>query len=164
MKPLRFLSILTLVFTLTTANAQKVKTYKIWVTLVNQEEVKGILYAANEDELVILGEDLDQLNYAPGNIRVIKLRREGKAGKGAWIGGVSGLVIGAVSGYASESGSGWEEIGAWGGAIVGAPIGTILGALIGSGKDKYNINGDRDTYNSLLPMLQKYAPQKTNKS
>ena len=159
MKTLHFLFALTLLFTLATVNAQKVKTYKIWVTLLKQE-VKGTLYAANEDELVVLGEDLTQLKFVPGNIRVIKLRRKGKGGKGAWIGAVSGLVVGAVAGYASESGSGWEEVGAIGGALVGAPTGAVLGALIGSGKDKYIINGDRDTYNSLLPMLQQYAPQK----
>lgn len=160
MKTLHFLPALTLLFTLATANAQKVKTYKIWVTLLEQE-VKGTLYAANEDELVILGEDLTQLKFVPGNIQVIKLRRKGKGGRGAWIGAVSGIVVGAVAGYASESGSGWEEVGAIGGALVGAPTGAVLGALIGSGKDKYIINGDRDTYNSLLPTLQQYAPQKT---
>ena len=152
--------ILTLIFTLTSTNAQKVKTYKIWVTLVNQEEIKGTLYAANEDELVILGEDLAQIKFTPGKIREIKLRRVGKGGKGALIGGVSGLVIGAAAGYLSESGSGWEDVGAVGGAILGAPIGTILGALIGSGKERYPVNGNREIYNSLLPILEQYAPQK----
>ena len=160
MKALHFLSALTLVFALATTNAQKVKTYNIWVTLVNQEEIKGTLYAASEDELVILGEDLTQIKFTPGNIREIKLRRVGKAGKGAWIGGVSGLVIGAAVGYASESGSGWEDVGAAGGAILGAPIGTIVGVLIGSGKEKYPVNGNREIYNSLLPILEQYVPQK----
>ena len=160
MKTIRFLFILSLVLTMATGNAQKVKIYKVWVTLVNQKQVKGTLYAANEDELVILGEDLTQLKFVPENIQTIKLRREGSFGKGAWIGAISGVVAGALLGYASESGSGWEDVGAVGGGIVGAPIGALIGMGLSSGKAKYRINGNRDTYNSFFPILQQYAPHK----
>ncbi|MFX0555803.1 hypothetical protein ACOCEA_03350 [Maribacter sp. CXY002] len=158
MKTLRFLSILSLVFTITTGYAQKVKIYKVWVTLVNQKQVNGTLYAANEDELVVLGEDLTQMKFVPENIQAIKLRREGNVGKGAWIGALGGLAVGSIAGYASESGSGWEDVGAVGGGILGAPIGTLIGLAVSSGKTKYQINGNKDTYNSFLPKLQQYAP------
>lgn len=159
MKMFRSLFILTFFLTLTTASGQKIITYKIWITQVNQNQTKGILYSANKDELVILGEDLTQITFLPENIQVIKLRREGKSGKGAWIGGLGGLVIGAAAGYAIESGSGWEDVGAVGGGLLGVPIGAIAGALIGSNKERYNIHGDIHTYYLFLPKLQKYAPQ-----
>jgi hypothetical protein len=161
MKTLRFLSMLSLVLTMTTGHTQKVKTYKIWVTLVNQKEVKGTLYTASEDTLVILGEDLAQLTFVPGTIREIKVRRVGKGGKGAWIGAVSGLVAGALIGYASESGSGWEDVGAFAGGILGASVGALIGTGVGSSREKYVINGNRATYNAFLPRLQQYAPQKS---
>ena len=162
MKTLHFLSVLTLFFTLATANAQKVKTYKIWVTLVNQEEIKGTLFAADEDTLVILGEDLTQIKFTPGNIREIKLRRVGKGGKGAWIGAVSGALVLGVAGLASGD-DGWvpAEAVAVGGAFFGGSIGAVAGALIASSRERYIINGDRNTYNSLLPMLQKYASKES---
>jgi hypothetical protein len=161
MKTLQFLSIISLVLTMATGHAQKVNTYKIWVTLINQKEVKGTLYSAHEDELVILGEDLAQLKFVPGNIRVIKLRRVGKGGRGAWIGALGGFAASTMICYASESGSGWEDLCPFGGVVFGAPIGTLIGIGVGSGREKYSINGNRDAFNSLLPKLQEYAPHKS---
>ena len=161
MKALSFLSILILGFTLSTATAQKVKTYKIWVALVDQEEVKGTLYSVSKGELVILGEDLNQVKITPETIETIKLRKQGNVGKGAWIGAVGGAVVGGVAGLASgDDGFITGEAMAAGGVILGAPPGALIGILIGSSKEKYTINGVRETYNSLLPKLQSYAPQK----
>lgn len=157
MKTLRFLFLLTLVLTLSSTNAQKTKTYKIWVSLVDKEEVKGILYDANEDELVIVADDFNQLKFAPENIGVIKLRRQGKVGRGAWIGALSGMAIGFGIGYASESDADWQGAVALGSAILAAPAGSLMGMAIGSAKEKFVINGDRDLYISLLPKLKMYT-------
>lgn len=159
MKTIRLLSVLILVFTLSSAYAQKVKTYKVWVTLINETKHKGILYSANEDKFVILGEDLNQINIDPQTIDVIKVRRDGSVGKGAWIGAVGGLLAGAIVGYASESGSGWEDVGAVGGGILGAPLGALIGVGVGSAKKKFILNGDRGTYTSILSKLKQYTPQ-----
>jgi hypothetical protein len=157
---------LSLVLTMTAGHTQKVKTYKVWVALVDQQEVKGTLYAANEEGLVILGEDLNQLKFVPENIRAIKVRRAGGPGKGAWIGAVSGFAAGALVGAASASGSSGgdiisDDVVSIGSGFLGAPIGALIGFGVGSGKTTYRINGNRDTYNYFLPKLQEYAPQKS---
>jgi hypothetical protein len=161
MKTLSFLPLLTLVFALTTTNAQKVKMYKIWVTTVNQDQFKGTLHAANQDELVILGENFTELKFVPENIQGIKVRRQGKVGKGAWMGAVSGAVIGAVIGFSStEDAYITQGGGALFGGLIGGSVGTLFGAVIKSGREKILINGNKDAYLSLLPRLQQYAPQK----
>jgi hypothetical protein len=150
---------------MTISYAQKVKTYNVWVTLADQQQLKGTLYAANEEALVILGEDLTQVKFVPENILILKVRRAGGPGKGAWIGAVSGFVAGALVGYASASGSDGDIISddavSIGSGIVGAPIGALIGFGVSSGKTTYTINGNRDTYNTILPRLQEYIPQKS---
>lgn len=158
MKTIRILFVLSLVFTLSSTYAQKVKTYKVWVTMMDQSTIKGTLHSAHSDELLIVGEDLNPQKIVPSDIQTIKVRRVGNVGRGAWMGAIGGLVAGAVAGYASESGSGWEDVGAVGGGILGAPAGALIGTAAGSGKITFKINGDQSSYLSLLPRLQTYAP------
>jgi hypothetical protein len=161
MKTLRPLCLLLFIFTLTAVNAQKVKTYKVWVTLLDETNIRGTFYAAHQDRFVILGEDLAQLEFVPEDLQKIKVRRQGNVGKGAWIGALSGAVIGGVAGLAGGDVAFMdaEAIGA-GYAILGATIGTLTGLAIGSGKEEYIIKGDRNVYISYLPVLKHYAPQK----
>lgn len=160
MNSLRFVTILTLVFTLTSASAQKAKTYKIWITLVNQkQEIYGTLYTVDENELIIIRENKTQLKYVPESIQMIKVRRKGKLGKGFWIGAVSGAAIGAVIGSVSFQETYIEDVGPVIGGLIGVPVGALIGAGINSGREKYIVNGDKDTYLSLLPRLQQYTPQ-----
>ena len=160
MKALGFIPLLTLLFILPTTYAQKVKTFKAWVTLLDKTNIRGTLYAANQDQFVILGEDLAQLEFVPENIQAIKVRRRGKVGKGAWIGALSGAVVGGVAGLTGGD-VGFmaaEAIGA-GYALLGATIGALAGVAIGSAKEEFIINGDRNIYKSFLPILLQYAPQ-----
>ena len=127
------------------------------MTLTDETQLRGYLYSAADEALVIKGEDFAEKTILPETIAVLKLRRENSLGRGAWMGAVGGVVLGAAAGYASESGSGWEDFGAVGGAIVGAPIGALVGVGIGTAKRRFTIRGDKQIYLSQLPALQKYA-------
>lgn len=158
---LRCLSVLVLVFSFTAGNAQKARNYKVWVTLMDGTNIRGTLFAAHQDQFVILGENLATLAFDPVNLKEIKVRRRGNVGKGAWIGALSGAVVGGVAGLAGGD-VGFidaEAIGA-GYAILGATLGTLTGMAIGSGKEEYLLNGDRKVYIAYLHELQQYAPQK----
>ncbi|MEE4177765.1 MAG: hypothetical protein V2I46_09665 [Bacteroides sp.] len=160
MKTLRLLFVLTLACTLSAAHAQKVKTYKAWVTLMDKTEVKGTCYAANEDEFVILGEDLNQIGFAPESMAAIKFRRQGNTGKGAWMGAIAGATIGVVIGLASTQDAYISQGGgALIGGLIGAPVGALAGAGLNSGREKFLVNGDQATYLALLPRLRQYAPK-----
>ena len=146
------------------ANAQKVKTYKIWVTLLNETKAKGKLYAANEHQLVVVGEGSNQIKIDPRNIEIIKIRRTGSGGRGAWIGALSGALTGGVAGYAGGddepgffSWSAEDKAGI--GAFVGAPLGMLIGVGIGLVKKRFVVNGDESAYRTHLPLLREYAPQ-----
>ena len=160
MKTLRIFLALILAFAVVSAYSQKVKTYKVWATLTDNTQLRGYLYSAAAEGLVIKGEDFAEKTILPETIAVLKLRRENSLAKGAWIGAAGGLVLGAAAGYAAESGSGWEDVTAIGGGIIGVPIGALIGVGVGSFKKNFDINGDRALYLSRLPELQKYAPQK----
>ena len=153
-------TLLVLIFALTLPSAytQKVKTFKVKVTLTDNTRFRGYLYSAAADALVIKGEDFTDITIKPETIDVLKLKRENSLGRGAWMGAIGGLVVGAAAGYAAESGSGWEDVGAIGGGIIGAPIGALIGVGIGSFQKTMVIHGDRATYESQLSTLQKYAP------
>ncbi|MBC2838839.1 hypothetical protein [Robiginitalea sp. SC105] len=165
MKTLRFLSILTLVFTMNTASAQKVKSFKAWVTLTDNTRSKGILFLADSDSLVIMGQDLNKINIDPRMIKTIQIRRKGSVGKGLWIGALSGAVLGAVGGAAGgddEPGffSMTAEEKALGGAIITSFPAAGLGALLGSARVTYAIEGNLAGYLNVLPKLEGYALHK----
>lgn len=158
----RTLAVLLLFFcVLQPANGQKVKTYKIWVALLDGTKVKGALYAVNEEQLVVVGEDLKRTQLDPKEIKVIKFRRAGSIGRGAWIGAASGVVAGVLVGLAADDEDDIivKEASIGGGGILGLFIGTGLGIGIGSAKKKMVVNGDENAYRLHLSMLQKYAPQ-----
>lgn len=135
------------------------KTYKIWVTLVDGTTIKGTFYDASKDTLVILGKDLKQDLISPNTIEVIKLRREGKVGRGAWIGAVTGTVAGALTGLITDDGEGFgAEYSVLSGGIVGLPIGTAVGIGSSMGRKKFAIKGELSAYLGHLPELQKYIP------
>ena len=163
MKTLHQLCVLTLAFTLTTGLAQKVNTYKAWVTLMDKTVIKGTCYAVNEDEFAILGEDLSQIRFVPENIESIKLRRKGNTGKGAWMGAIAGATIGVAIGLASTPQDSYyfsQGAAAFVGGVIGAPVGALVGVGLNSGRERFLLNGDKDTYLTLLPKLQQYAPHK----
>jgi hypothetical protein len=144
------------------ASGQRVKTYKVWVTLMDRTKIKGTLYAVNEDALELLREDLKIIKLDPKNIEVIKFRRSGSVGRGAWIGAASGFVAGALVGLATNDRDeflGDPQYSMLGGGIVGLPIGLALGTGIGSAKKKIIVNGNEDAYRSHLSLLREFTPQ-----
>lgn len=158
MKTFRILLALSLSFALHTVYPQKVKSFKVLVTLTDNSQYRGYLYSAAADALVIKGEDFTEITIQPETIEILKLRRDNSLGRGAWIGALTGLAVGAAAGYASESGSGWEDLGAIGGGIIGAPVGALIGVGVGSFHKRIVIHGDRATYESHLSTLREYAP------
>jgi len=162
MKTLRFLSVLTLVFALSTAYAQKVKTYRAWVTLSDETRIKGTFYSAGTDALILMGEDLNEIRIDPKTVKTISLRRKGSVGKGVWIGALSGAVVGGIAGYASgDDEPGWfsstAEEKALGNAIFLSFPGAGVGALIGSARTIFAVNGNYQTYLNSRAELEKYA-------
>jgi hypothetical protein len=139
--------------------AQKTKVYRAWVTLTNGDQVIGALSVANENGLVILHWDTgDTLATLEGKeIKVIKFRRKGSAGRGAWIGALGGAAIGVILGL--EEGDGLtmtaEETALTAGLVMAIP-GTFIGVIIGSLPKRFVIKGDNDAYLAQLPEIEQY--------
>ena len=166
MRTIYLLSVLLFLFTLSGATAQKSKYYKAWVTLTDNSEIRGALFNVSKDGLVLMDKNLRDTvaSIDPIKLHILKLRRKGKVGTWVLIGTVSGLAIGAGIGAledASSEGGGPfgsdANYGVYGGMILGPPVGALTGALIGSGKKTFEIRGNTDIYNSLLPELRRYA-------
>ena len=85
-------------------NAQKktnkIKTHKVWATLVDDTNPKGILYSADNEGIKIINKNsLDTTNLITINainISVLKIRKKSKLGNSALIGGLSGMGFGAL--------------------------------------------------------------------
>ena len=146
--------------------SKNIKPHKVWITLMDGLKVKGDLYSADDVSIKIAeNNSLDVSNLTAisnQKIDVIKIRRKGKIGKGAWIGATSGAGFGVILGLASES-DGWEGVVATGAGIFFGAVGTGVGAGIGAIKKKIRINGNVEIYKSRLSEIQSYSliPNKT---
>lgn len=168
MKSLSVIALLGLLFAFSPSHAQKVKTYKARVILTNDTRVKGVLYAANEEGLVLLDKNLlDTVKVIdPVTIEMIKVRKKGRVGNSTLIGAASGMALGAIIGFASgdDPDDCWilcytaEEKALLTGTVLAVP-GAGVGALIGTESKKFRVNGDIDLYQTYLPELRRYALQ-----
>ena len=146
--------------------SQKTKIYRTWITLTDRTVVNGALTSASRDGLVVLDwENRDTVaQIEPVQIKVLRFRRKGATGRGAWIGAVSGAAAGILIGFIDgDDEAGWfamtAEQKAVGAGIGLAIPGTIVGMIIGSLPRRMVIKGDRDTYLALLPEIQEYVVQ-----
>lgn len=166
MRPFSTVILITLLFALSPLQAQKVRLYKAKVTLNDDNRVKGILYSANEEGLLLMDKKLVDTIRAIDHrsIKSIKLRRSGRVGRSALIGASGGALLGAVLGLAEgdDSADCWifcytAEEKALAGAVVLAIPGAGIGALIGTESKKYEINGNTSTYNTYISELRSMA-------
>jgi hypothetical protein len=163
---LHYIVLIALICSFSSVRGQKVKAYKAWVTLNDETKVRGILYAASEDGLIVLDKDLaDSLVTVDATtIVMIKVRKKGNVGKGVLIGTAGGAALGAILGLAGGGDEDdcyiWcftaEEYALMGAVTLALP-GAGVGALIGSSRKKFGINQNLDTYGYHLPELQGYA-------
>jgi len=145
---------------------KKVKLHKVWVSLTDSSKVKGVLYSADENAIKIAKNysmdvsNLTSINYQ--NLDILRIRRKGKVGKGAWIGALSGvgagMIIGLIDGDDEPElfSMTMEEKALLGGILLGV-VGTGIGALIATKKEKIVINGDIENYEKMLKTIQSYS-------
>lgn len=140
--------------------SKKIKPHKVWITLLDESKVKGVLYSVDAESIKISeNNSLDVSNLTTINanqIEIIKIRRKGKIGKSAWIGAVSGAGLGVIIGVASDS-DGWEAVVATGSGILLGIVGTGVGAGIGAIKKRILINGDIKIYQNYLSEIKSYS-------
>lgn len=144
----------------------KVRTYRVWITLIDGSVKKGILYSANARGLEIMNGttiDISNIIFIEANkINVIKLRRRGKVGIGAGIGAVAGITAGAIYGSSTREEEGFmSELGnslnTSFGILMFGSLGTGIGAVAGSSKKVFQINNHLEIYEEQLPIIQTYA-------
>ncbi len=156
----------------------KIKEYKIWITTIDQTNVKGILYFADEKGInLYLNKEFNDSNMKfveAQNIDNIKIRRTGKIGTGIWIGALTGLAAGGLVGFASgddaektvnygfpfgtqtHQGSSAGDKAMQSGLITSIP-GAAVGAIVASKKVEIIINGNVETYKNKLNKIKSYA-------
>ena len=140
---------------------KKIKPYNVWIKMMDHSKEKGILYAADETYIKIAkniaSDDSNVKTIDPQTIEVIKIRRKGKVGKGALIGGLSGIGLSAIIGVSSEEGFFSKEESAAIAGILFVPLGTGIGALSGSKSQTIAVNGNLNNYLNWLKVLQSYT-------
>ena len=161
---------------------KKNKVYKVWVSKIdNSKKIKGLLYEVNNESLKIIGKRSTEINIDASTIKMIKIRRKGRVGRGVLIGALSGFAVGGIIGLAS--GDDPDETVQYGGGFAGwwyipyteytiegetamekamstgtglAFLGGGAGAIIASKKKKISINGDINNYTNQLDVLKSF--------
>ena len=127
---------------------------------MDQSKVIGVLYSADDESIKVSENnsfDISNLTTISGEqINILRIRRKGKIGKGAWIGAVSGAGTGVILGLISES-DGWEGVVATGAGFMLGIVGTGVGAGVGAIKKRIDINGNIDTYKNYSNEIQSYS-------
>lgn len=155
----------------------KIKEYNIWITMMDQTKVKGILYFADIKGINLYlnkkRNDSTMRFIEAQNIDIIKIRRTGKVGTGIWVGALSGFAVGGLVGLASgddpdktvdygflgthtHQGTSSGDKAMVGGLFATLP-GAAIGALVASKKVEIIINGNLETYKNKLNTIKKYA-------
>ncbi|MBN4070779.1 hypothetical protein JYT76_03780 [Olleya sp. AH-315-F22] len=139
----------------------KIKTHKAWVTLVDGSKAKGILYSADNEGIKITSQNsFDATNLITinaKNISVLKIRKKGKVGKGALIGGLSGVGFSLLIGATTNDGFFTKEEAATLTGIIFVPLGTGIGALVGTKKETIYIFGKSESYKTKLEIIKRYT-------
>lgn len=169
MKTLKLIALVVMIlnmnFIYTQEKVQKVKNYKTWITLNDESEIHGILYQLKDSSIVVTNTKTDGTQEIDiKDIQKIKIRRKNSIGRGAVIGGVSGLVVGGIVGYMNgddPDGISLFKMSAEGKAVSSGilfmPLGAGTGILIGTIKKKFDINGNVSNYNKNIQQLRKYV-------
>jgi len=138
-------------------NSKTIQIHKVWVNSMDGSKTKGVLYSADEQSINISkNNSLSNSNLIIidcEKIDIIKIRRKGKVGKGAWIGAASGAGFGVAIGMATDSGELKSVVATASGLFLGI-IGTGVGAAVGSIKKKIKINGNSELFINNLSFLQ----------
>ncbi|MDX2444153.1 MAG: hypothetical protein QNK30_10175 [Bacteroidales bacterium] len=144
----------------------KIKTYKTWVTFMNNSlKYKGVLYEVNDSSITLTGsveindyfeKNLETITFQVNYIKMISTRRKKNAVRGVWIGAVSGFGAAFLVGFIGSRG----DVGSGGMytfffGIPAALIGAGLGALIASTPLGIPIHGDMNRYYRRRKMLEK---------
>jgi len=151
------------------ATKQKVKVYNTIVyTVFKGPAYRGILMEVTDTHLIMRSHG-DEVRIPSNSIKQVGFKRKASVGRGAAIGGITGLVLGLAIGYSSgddtcPSGSfciyeSTAEEKALAGGLVFCAGGTIVGVIIGavSIAQKIKINGDLETFQSKQDEMKKYV-------
>jgi hypothetical protein len=151
--------------------AQKeTKPYTARILLTHGEKVKGTLWSATEVAIVLEDRKTqERTRIDPAQVEWIKVRRQGRVGRGILIGAGSGLLLGGV----------FSAAGVWDNPIFeilpnnesrevkneataelmlgGAALGGAIGALVGSKSEIFVVQGNVSRYASALPLIRAYT-------
>jgi len=157
-------------------NNQKIKIFRIWVSLKSDPyKIKGVLYEVKDssvfvsNSLVIQDYSVDKYEVTKlhiADIETIKIRRKNRIGNGVLIGSLTGFVVGGIVGLVDgdDPPGTLLRLDAEDKAIMmGVPLAVIgagIGALFGSSKITIPINGSMDNYNRNKEKLRTYSINK----
>lgn len=147
---------------------KKLKVYNAIITTAQQKQkLKGVLLDVQDSSVTIIS--MDKTMRVPAtSITDIKIKRKGAVGRGAAVGGLTGMGLGFIIGLASgddecPQGS-WciyqataEEKALAGGLVFGLG-GSIVGVIIGgvSRAEKIDINRDLKVFQANVERMSKY--------
>jgi len=136
---------------------------KLIVTKLDGQLIKGELIAVKPNSLLLLDTEGKDVSVGIAEIKVIRIVKKSKAGKGALygllIGGVIGVAAGSIGGKDDYmfSSSALAAIGGLAFGLYGALLGAGIGAVVGTDK-KIQIEGKSDLeINDVLEKLRKKA-------
>ncbi|MBT8287300.1 MAG: hypothetical protein HKN00_03460 [Flavobacteriaceae bacterium] len=146
----------------------KIVAYQAWLTTTNGTELKGILFFANDEEVILTDgfkkkrkENLIHIHWE--NIELIKLRRRGAKTEGAIIGGALGIGLALLLTHDITDSSSFffgnidRATVVLGYAVSFAAEGAIIGAKLSDEKKQFYFNGNEFAYKNQLSKLKEFC-------
>jgi hypothetical protein len=146
----------------------KTRVYNAIVSTVHEGTAyRGVTLEVGDSYITILSKG-EEIRLQSASIKTIRFKRKASVGRGAVIGGVTGLVLGAIIGFADGDDqcppgswciySATAEEKALAGGLVLCAAGTMVGVIAGAAASgqKIRINGDQTTFQSKQEEMKKY--------
>lgn len=149
-------------------NKGKIVAYKAWVSTVNGNEMKGLLFYADEQEVVITNgfkskRKKELINIPFESIELINLQRQGVKTEGAIVGALIGIGLALlITNDVGDSSTYFfgeiaREAIVLGYVVTFATEGAIIGAKLSDEKVQFYFNGNELAYKNQLNRLKDYC-------
>ena len=133
------------------------RNFRAKVKTMTGDKIRGVVRHLTRDSLHLLSNEYKKIALGRSEIKLLRIKRKGDAGRGMIVGGTIGFFLGGMIGLAAHTEtdcSYYCAIDSWGSALeggrVGIAVGSMLGAAAGSSGKAIKLDHDKGILESAM--------------